>query len=126
MFDPYFCRMHTHGLLRRYLYASVQTSRTASNLADSIGRGWVSSRPLTSFEDVVIFVHDMAKCIRALPSLDRDILTRVIIQEYTQSEAAQLLGMSPRTLSYKLPAALDRLSEKLIEARLLLVQDEAA
>ena len=65
----------------------------------------------------------MEKCIKALPSLDRDILNRVVIQEYTQSEAAQLLGMGSRTLSYKFPAALDRLTAKLIEAEILILPE---
>ena len=125
MLDPYFCRQHTHGLLRRYLYASVQMGRVASNTCDPIARGWVSSRPLKTFEDVVIFCYDMEKCIKALPSLDRNILERIVLQEYTYSEAAPLLGMSARTIAYKLPAAMDRLSAKLIEAGLLILAEAA-
>ena len=36
-------------------------------------------------------------------------------------EAATLLGMSVRTISYKFPQALDRLTEKLLEAGLLML-----
>jgi DNA-directed RNA polymerase specialized sigma24 family protein len=75
------------------------------------------------FEDAAIFVHDMEKCIKALPSLDRDILNRVVIQEYTQTEAAVLLGMATRTMSYKFAAAMDRLTAKLIEAELLILPE---
>ena len=69
--DPYFYRKHTHGMLRRYLYCAMQTSRVASSLRDPLGRGWVSSRPIRTFEDAIIFVHDMDKCLQSLPSLDR-------------------------------------------------------
>jgi DNA-directed RNA polymerase specialized sigma24 family protein len=67
----------------------------------------------------------METCIKSLPSLDRDILTRVVLQEWTQTEAAILLGMSARALSYKFAAAMDRLTQKLIEAELLILPDAA-
>ncbi len=43
--DLYMMRKHTHGLLRRFLYASFQPCRVGSTLRDPVGRGWVSSRP---------------------------------------------------------------------------------
>jgi hypothetical protein len=124
--DVFYLRAHTHGLLRRYLYASMQPCRIACTLDSPIGRGWVSRRPILSFEDAMLFVIDMEKVIKRLPSLDRDMLTRIVIQEYTQAEAACLLGMSVRTISYKFPAALDRLTEKLLEAGLLILPEEQA
>jgi hypothetical protein len=119
--DVFYLRAHTHGMLRRYLYASMQPCRIACTLNSPIGRGWVSSRPIRTFEDTIIFIFDMEKCIKSLPSLDRDLLDKIVIQEYTQSEAAQLLGMGTRTISYKFTAALDRLTAKLIEAEILIL-----
>jgi DNA-directed RNA polymerase specialized sigma24 family protein len=49
------------------------------------------------------------------------MLSRIVLQEYTQAEAATLLGMSVRTISYKFPKALDSLTEKLLEADLLVL-----
>jgi DNA-directed RNA polymerase specialized sigma24 family protein len=95
----------------------------ASSLADPIGRGWVSSQPIRTFEDAVIFVHDMERCLRRLNSLDRDILNRVVIQEDTHAEAASLLGMSVRIISYKLPIALDRFTTLLLNAGLLILPE---
>jgi hypothetical protein len=54
-----FYRKHTEAMLRRYLYASMQVGRSPSILGDPIGRGWVSSRPVRTFEDAVIFVLDI-------------------------------------------------------------------
>jgi hypothetical protein len=116
-----FYRKHTENLLRRYLYASMQVGRAPSLLADSVGRGWVSSRPVRSFEDAVIFVLDVESCLSKLGCLDRMILSRVVLQEYTQVEAAALLGMGVRTIAYKLPRALDRLTELLLDAGLLVL-----
>jgi DNA-directed RNA polymerase specialized sigma24 family protein len=108
-------------MLRRYLYASMQVGRAPSILGDPIARGWASSRPVRTFEDAVIFVLDIEKCLGNLGSLDRQMLSRIVIQEYTQAEAAILLGMSVRTISYKFPQALDRLTEMLLAAGLLVL-----
>ena len=116
-----FYRKHTESMLRRYLYASMQVGRAPSILGDSVGRGWASSRPIRTFEDAVIFVLDLERCLERLSSLDRQMLSRVVLQEYTQAEAATLLGMSPRAMSYKFPQALDRLTEKLLAAGLLIL-----
>jgi hypothetical protein len=118
-----FYRKHTEKMLRRYLYASMQVGRAPSILGDPIARGWVSSRPVRTFEDAVIFVLDIENCINQLGSLDRHLLSRIVIQEYTQTETASLLGMSVRTVSYKFPQAIDRLTEHLLEAGLLLLPE---
>jgi DNA-directed RNA polymerase specialized sigma24 family protein len=116
-----FYRKHTESILRRYLYASMQVGRAPSILADPVGRGWASSRPIRTFEDAVIFVLDVERCLDRLDALDRQMLSRVVLQEYTQAETAQLLGMSVRTISYKFPRALDRLTERLLETGLLVL-----
>lgn len=116
-----FYRKHTESMLRRYLYASMQVGRAPSILGDPVGRGWASSRPVRTFEDAVIFVLDIEMCLNQLGSLDRQMLSRIVLQEYTQAEAAVLLGMSARTISYKFPQALDRLTEKLLETGLLVL-----
>jgi DNA-directed RNA polymerase specialized sigma24 family protein len=114
-----FYRKHTESMLRRYLYASMQVGRAPAILGEPVSRGWASSRPVRTFEDAVIFVLDVEKCLDQLGSLDRQMLCRIVLQEYTQAEAATLLGMSVRAISYKFPQALDRLTEKLLETGLL-------
>jgi len=116
-----FYRKHTESLLRRFLYASMQVGRAPSILGDPVGRGWASSRPIRTFEDAVIFVLDIETCLSKLGSLDRELLSRVVLQQYTQDEAASMLGMSTRTVGYRFPLALDRLTEKLLAADLLLL-----
>jgi hypothetical protein len=116
-----YLRRHTEKMLRRYLYASVQIGRSPSLLGDPVGRGWASSRPIRTFEDAVIFVLDMERCLDRLNSLDRQLLSRIVLQEYTHAEAATLLGISVRTISYRFPAALDRLTERLLETGLLVL-----
>jgi len=116
-----FYRRHTESLLRRYLYASMQIGRAPSVLGDPVSRGWASSRPIRTFEDAVIFVLDVERCLDRLNSLDRQLVSRIVLQEYTQSEAAALLGMSVRTVSYRYPRAIDRLTERLLQNGLLVL-----
>ena len=118
-----FYRRHTENLLRRYLYASVQVGRSPNLLGESVGRGWVSSRRVRTFEDALIFVLDVERCLNRLSLIDRQIISRVVLQEYTQAETAVLLGTSSRTISNKLPQAIDRLTESLVQSDLLTLPD---
>lgn len=114
-----FYRKHTEGMLRRYLYASMLVGRAPEILSDSVGRGWVSSRPIRTFEDAVIFVLDVEKCLKRLNPLDRKMLSRIVLQDYTQAETAEMMGIGVRTIAYKFPQALDRLTRLLLNAKLL-------
>jgi hypothetical protein len=116
-----FYRKHTEKMLRRYLYASMQVGRAPSVLGEPVARGWASSRPVKTFEDAVIFVLDVENCLNALGSLDRQVLFRIVIQEYTHAETASLLGISTRAVCYRVPLAIDRLTEKLLETGLLVL-----
>jgi DNA-directed RNA polymerase specialized sigma24 family protein len=118
-----FYRKHTESMLRRYLYASMQVGRAPSILGDPIARGWVSSRPVRTFEDAVIFVLDVERCLDKLSALDRALLSRIVLQEFTQAETAALLGMSTRTVTYKYPQAVDRLTKQLLNAGLLILPE---
>jgi len=118
-----FYRKHTESLLRRYLCASTQIGRSPSLLGASVGRGWVSSRRVRTFEDAVIFVLDVERCMAKLTLVDRQLITRIAIQEYTQAEAATHMGISVRTVSNKFPQALDRLTQLLTESELLVLPE---
>jgi len=99
----------------------MQVGRAPSILGDPVARGWASSRPVRTFEDAVIFVLDVEKCLNQLGPLDRKMLSRIILQEYTQAETATMLGMSVRSISSKFPQAMDRLTEKLLASGLLVL-----
>ncbi|HWG19213.1 MAG TPA: sigma factor-like helix-turn-helix DNA-binding protein [Terracidiphilus sp.] len=110
-----FYRKHTEKLLRRYLYSSMLVGRAPSILAEPLTRGWASSRPVHTFEDCVIFVLDMENCLAKLEPLDRLIISRIVIQEYSQSEAALLLRLSERTLRDRFFRAMDQLTQILMD-----------
>jgi hypothetical protein len=116
-----FYRKHTEKMLRRYLYASMLMGRAPAILGEPVARGFVSCRRVKTFEDAVIFVLDIERCLDKLGHVDRAILSRVVLQEYTHEETASLLGVGLRTISYKYPIALDRLTALLLQSRLLVV-----
>ena len=114
-----FYRKHTENLLRRYLYVSMQVGRTPSAMNEPVERGNVSYRRLRTFEDAVIFVLDVEACLSKLSALERILLNRIVLQEYTQAETAAMLGISLRAVIYKLPHALDRMTRVLLDLDLL-------
>jgi hypothetical protein len=116
-----FYRRHTESVLQRYLYASMLIGRTPDLLRDSVGRGWASSRPIRTFEDAVIFVLDVETCLKKLNTFDRTMLTRIVLQDYMHAETADMLGIAVRTVTYKFPQALDRLTRLLLNSGLLVL-----
>jgi DNA-directed RNA polymerase specialized sigma24 family protein len=116
-----FYRKHTEKTLRRFLYASMLVGRAPAILGEPIGRGWVSSRKVKTFEDAVIFVLDIENCLKKLGKVDQAILSRMVLQEYTQEETAAMLGVSVRAVSYKYKKALDNLTDLLLHADLLIL-----
>jgi hypothetical protein len=88
--------------------------RSPSIFNQPIDRGWASSRPVETFEDCVIFVLDMEKALARISALDRLLLTRVVLQEYTVAETALLLNKSHRIINLRFADAIDRLTEILL------------
>jgi len=67
--DLWLYRDRTTAILLRYLRLSVETGRLPSVLGREFFRTHVTSHNLSSFEDVVIFVHDIERCISRLEPL---------------------------------------------------------
>lgn len=114
-----FYRKYTEGMLRRYVKLSLESGRTPSLLGQEMFRGKVTSYRVRSFEDVVIFVHDMEKCVGKLESAQQKLIKRIGMQEYTQAEAASMLGLTLRTAIRRYGEALDRLTQILLEVGML-------
>ncbi len=114
-----FYRRYTELLLRRYMQVSMRMGRVPSVLGNCMFRGRVSSRPVQSVEDAVIFVYDVERCMKQLTMEERELIARVALQEYTQAEAAKLTGQSLRTVVRKYGDALDTLTKIFLEKELL-------
>ena len=106
-------------MLRRYLRYSIETGRLPSLLGREFFRSKVTSYTVVTFEDRVIFVHDMEICLEKLDEFSKEVLTRIVLQEYEHEEAARLMGCTRMTVHRKLQEALNTLSDILLEAGLL-------
>jgi predicted DNA-binding protein (UPF0251 family) len=114
-----FYRKYTEAMLRRYVRLSLSVGRMPALLGHDVFRGRMSTYRVTSFEDSVIFVYDVEKCLKKLDPFSRELIRRIGLQEYTQGEAADLLRVSLRTVVRRYGEAVDRLTQILIDHRLL-------
>jgi hypothetical protein len=112
-------RGRTIGLLRRYFRMSMELGRMPSVISRDFFRAKVTSYRVTSFEDVVILVHDVERCIQRLDEYSQEAIARVVLQEYSHDEAARLLRIPRRTLTHRVISALDQLSEEFLRLGLL-------
>lgn len=117
-----FYRKYTEAMLRRHMRLSMRVGRMPSLLGQDMFRGKTSTYRISSFDDAVIYVHDMGKCIEKLDAFSQQLITRVALQEYTQGEAAHLLGISLRTVVRRYGDALDDLTQILLERKLMRVE----
>jgi hypothetical protein len=114
---PY--RGRTVGLLKRYARASVEVGRLPSMLGREFFRARVTSYSMASFEDIVIFVHDMEQAIHKLGPMEKRLLAMHVLEEYTQGEIARLLGCTRRWIEFRIPEAIDDLTRILLECELM-------
>lgn len=116
-------RARTVTMLRRYMRYSIETGRLPSLLGREFFRAKVTSYTVVTFEDRVIFVHDMEKCLDKLDEFSRQLIARHILQEHEQAATAKLLNCTERTVRTYLPITLDLLSQILLDVGLLEPQD---
>jgi hypothetical protein len=74
---------------------------------------------MATFEDAVIFVHDVERCLEKLDETAQKLIARIVFQEYTQEETAELLNCRRRTVGRRFPRALDDLSDLFLATGLL-------
>lgn len=114
-----FYRKYTEALLRRYVKMAMEAGRAPSLLGRELFRGKVTHYRVQCFDDVVIFVHDVERCLARLDEDEQTMIDRVALQEYTHGEAAELLCLPIRTLIRRYERALDHVTEMFLERKLL-------
>ena len=75
-----FYRKDTEGMLRRYGKLSMESGRVPSMLGQEMFRGKVTSYKVQSFDDVVIFVHDVEQCLKGMTLVQHHIIERITLQ----------------------------------------------
>jgi hypothetical protein len=101
-----FYRRYTELLLRRYMQASLRMGRVPSVLGSCMFRGRVSHRPVESFEDAVLFVLDVERCMQKLSPDAKELVARIALQ-----------GL--RTVVRKYGEAIDTLTQIFLEKELM-------
>jgi hypothetical protein len=114
-----FYRKYTEAMLRRYLRMSMHVGRVPSLLGRELFRGNVTSYRVHGFEDGVIFCYDVEKRLGRLGTMDQQLIKRIALQQYTQGEAASMLGLSLRNCIRQYGHALDRVTEMFLAAKML-------
>jgi hypothetical protein len=115
-----FYRKYTEGMLRRYMRMSLELGRVPSLLGrGEMFRAKVSSYRMESFEDVVIFCHDIERCIKRLTDNEQFMIGQIALKQYTVNETAEMHGTCPRTIVRQYTRGLDRLTAIFIEVQIL-------
>jgi DNA-directed RNA polymerase specialized sigma24 family protein len=117
--DLWLYRRRTEAILRKLFRMSVEVGRLPSILGSEFFRTHVTSYSVSSFEDAVIFVHDVERCVAKLDHVSQTLIGRVILQGFTHEEAGRLFGCTRWTVERNLPEAVDRLSEIFLAAGIL-------
>ena len=117
--DIWMYRKRTTGLLGRYMRLSIETGRLPSLIGRELFRAKVTSYTATTFEERVIFVHDVEKCLERLAPFDQKIIARIVLQEYDHERAARILNCARKTIERRLPELIDELSEEFLRVGLI-------
>lgn len=117
--DLWLYRDRTIAILRRYLRLAVEVGRLPALLGREFFRTRVTSYHTQTFEDTVIFVHDVERCLGLLNDAEIELIAMIVMQEHPHYEAAQMLRCTRRTIVRSYGEVLDRLSEIFLEREIL-------
>lgn len=112
--DLWLYRDRSIALLKRYVRLAVEIGRLPSLLGREFFRGRVTTYTVSTFEDTVIFVYDMEQSVEKLNKFDQAMIGKIVLEEYSQREAAKILNCPLRTIERLFPEALDHLSKILL------------
>ena len=112
-------RKRTIAMLNKYLRMSSEIGQLPKLIGREFFRAHVTYYRTYTFEDIVIFVHDMERCLDVLPTRHQQLIVTLFFQQYTMPEAAELFGSSVGIIPRWRDEALDALTAILLERRLL-------
>jgi DNA-directed RNA polymerase specialized sigma24 family protein len=98
---------------------SLEAGRLPSVIGREFFRAKITSYTSATFEDRVIFVHDVESCLERLDLFDQGIIARIALQEHDHERAARLLHCTRKTIERRLPELLDELSDEFLRVGLL-------
>jgi len=117
--DLWLYRDRTSAILRRYLRLAVEVGRLPALLGREFFRTRVTSYHTQTFEDTVIFVHDVERCLGLLNDAEIGLIAVIVMQEHPHYEVARRMRCTRRTIVRSYGDALDRLSEIFLDRDIL-------
>jgi hypothetical protein len=119
---PIYERMRTMAVLRRFFRTALLLGRMPSLLGREILRASCAAgqgRSAWAFEDSVLYICDVGRCLRELEPLEQRLIAFCILEEHSEWEAARLFHRSRSDISRRLAHALDLLHETFCRIGLL-------
>jgi DNA-directed RNA polymerase specialized sigma24 family protein len=98
---------------------SLEAGRVPSLLGREIFRSRVTSYGASTFEDKILFLYDVERCLDRFGDFDQQLVARAILQEHTHEATARLLHCTRKTVERRLPDLLDELSDAFLRVELL-------
>jgi len=112
-------RHRTRALLRRYFYTSIEVGRLPSLLGREFFRAKVTSYKASSFEDAVIFVHDVEGCLQRLDKFSQALIATIVLEDHSPDDVPRLLNCARATVFRRFPEALDELTRMFLAGGLI-------
>lgn len=116
---PTYERARTMALLHRFLRTSFSLGRMPSIIGREIFRTQLQARPARAFEDAVLFICDIEKCLAELTPLQQRLIAFCILENRSEWEASRVFRANQGSVSRNLALALDLLHESLCRKGLL-------
>ena len=102
-----FERTRTMALLYRFLRTAMSVGRMPSLVGREIFRTRVGARPASAFENAVVFVCDVEKCLAELEPLEQRLIAYCVLENRSEWEASRQFQASQGFISRHLGHALD-------------------
>jgi hypothetical protein len=112
-------RDRTAALLNKYFRMSVERGHLPSVMGREFFRSHVTSYGTHTFEDAVIFVRDVERCLERISKQHQVMISRLFFQQYTNDETAVLMGCGVSTFERWRREAVNALAKVLLERKLL-------
>jgi len=117
--DAVFFRAQTLAIVRHFFEISCQIGRLPSILGREFFRAKVSHHAIPSFEEQVVFVHDVERALARLNPRDGEVISLVGLYQYSLEEVAAILGRSRSSIAQRFAESVDHLAEMFLTSGML-------
>jgi len=117
--DALFYRSQPLAIVRHFFEISCQIGRLPSILGRELFRAKVSHHGVPSFEEQVVFVHDVERALARLNPQNREVVSLVGLYQYSLAEVATLLRRHRSTVIERFTDGIDTLAQMLLASGML-------